>query len=248
MGIICSSLVSGTLLSPHNYMRTAPIDTITIHHAAAVGVSAKQIGMTFQSASRKASSNYGIGADGEIMCYVPENYRAITSSSTANDNRAVTIECANSSGDPDWRVSGATYASLLNLCEDVCRRNGKKRMVWIWDKTAALAVTPAKDVMRMTLHQWFAATGCPGDYLVSKMPEIAAEVTRRLKGDNMQRYNTLAEIPAWGQATVKKLCDAEIIKGNGKTDKDGYPADMDLSLDMIRLLVWNDRAGVYDGR
>ena len=81
------------------YPRTAPIDTITIHHAAAVGVSALQIGQELQR--RGVSANYGVGVRGEIGLFVPEEQRAITSSNSANDNRAVTTEVANSAGDPD---------------------------------------------------------------------------------------------------------------------------------------------------
>ena len=32
----------------------------------------------------------------------------------------------------------------------------------------------------LTMHKWFAATACPGPYLESKFPYIAAEVNKRL--------------------------------------------------------------------
>lgn len=35
------------------------------------------------------------------------------------------------------------------------------------------------------------------------------------------------------------------LQGGGKKDAEGNPADMDLSKDMLRVLVINDRAGVY---
>lgn len=61
------------------------------------------------------------------------------------------------------------------------------------------------------------------------------------------RYNTIDEIPSWAQDTIRKLCNREIIKGNtGLSDPSGYPTGLDLSLDMIRLLVFNDRARLYD--
>ena len=63
----------------------------------------------------------------------------------------------------------------------------------------------------------------------------------------MKRYNTIEEIPEWGRETVVKLCARGIIKGRGaEPDAEGYPTDLDLSDDMLRMLVWNDRAGVYD--
>ena len=42
---------------------------ITPHHMAGV-LSAEECGRIFQNPSRQASSNYGIGNDGEIACYV----------------------------------------------------------------------------------------------------------------------------------------------------------------------------------
>lgn len=67
------------------------------------------------------------------------------------------------------------------------------------------------------------------------------------KEDGMERYNSVAELPTWAKPTIRKLIGRGCLKGNGgKRDADGLPADLDLSEDMIRLLVINDRAGVYD--
>ena len=52
------------------------------------------------------------------------------------------------------------------------------------------------------------------------------------------RYQKLSEIPSWGKDTVDKLIKKGIIQGNTK--------GLDLSEDMLRILVWNDRAGPYD--
>ena len=52
------------------------------------------------------------------------------------------------------------------------------------------------------------------------------------------RYQKLSEIPSWGKATVDKLIKQGIIQGNTK--------GLDLSEDMLRILVYNDRAGLYD--
>ena len=49
------------------------------------------------------------------------------------------------------------------------------------------------------------------------------------------RYNTVAECPDWSRETVQKLVDKGYLGGNGQ--------GLDLSLDMVRLLVILDRAG-----
>lgn len=121
-----SKLISCTLISPNkNSPRNHKIDTITIH--CVVGqCSAERIGEIFKPTSRQASSNYGIGYDGRIGLYVDEADRSWCSSSAANDNRAITIEVASDTKHP-YAVNDKAYAALLDLVEDICRRNGIKK-------------------------------------------------------------------------------------------------------------------------
>lgn len=95
-----SSLVSYTKLSPnHSGQRTHSIDRITPH--CVVGqCSVETLGNIFLPTSRQASSNYGIGVDGRVGMYVEEKNRSWCSSSNANDQRAVTIECASDNTEP----------------------------------------------------------------------------------------------------------------------------------------------------
>ena len=51
------------------------------------------------------------------------------------------------------------------------------------------------------------------------------------------RYNTVDECPDWARETIQKLIDKGYLGGNGQ--------GLDLSHDMVRVLVINDRAGVY---
>lgn len=163
-----SKLADIVMLSPNSSPRTAKIDTITIHHMATVS-SAEACAASFLPTSRKASANYCIGNDGDVVLSVDESRRAWTSSNAANDNRAITIEVSNSERGGDWPVSDAALNKLLDLCEDICRRNGIERLNYTGDLSG-----------NMTLHKWFASTACPGPYLEAKMPWIADEVNRRL--------------------------------------------------------------------
>lgn len=176
-----SSLVSVTVLSPNNSgKRTHTIDRITPH--CMVGqMSAKACGQLFAKASYQASSNYGIGKDGEIGLYVPEDKRSWCSSSESNDQRAVTIECASDTKSP-YAMNSKVYASLVKLCVDICRRNGKKRLIWCVSKDAALKRDPKDDEMILTVHRWFANKSCPGDWLYSRLWKLAEEVTAQLGG------------------------------------------------------------------
>lgn len=164
-----SSLISYTKISPNRTSpRKKPIRKITIHHMAG-NLTVEQCGAVFAPTSRKASSNYGIGTDGRIGMYVEEKDRAWTSSSPDNDNQAVTIEVANDTLGPNWTVSDKAMTSLIDLCVDICKRNGIQRLNFTGDKTGNL-----------TMHCYFKSTLCPGPYLKSRFPYIASEVNKRL--------------------------------------------------------------------
>ena len=174
-----SPLVSYTKLSPnHSGQRTHSIDRITPH--CVVGqCSVETLGNIMYPTSRQASCNYGIGPDGRVGMYVEEKNRSWCSSSNANDQRAITIECASDTFHP-YAMNDKVYATLITLCTDICRRNGKKKLLWFADKNKSLNYIPAADEMVLTVHRWFANKSCPGDWLYSRLGDVAAKVTANL--------------------------------------------------------------------
>lgn len=174
-----SPLVSYTRLSPnHSGKRTHVIDRITPH--CVVGqCSVERIGSIFAPTSKKASCQYGIGVDGRVGMYVEEENRSWCSSSNENDQRAITIECASDSERP-YAFKDAVYNKLIDLCVDICERHGKTKLLWLGDKTKTLKYKPASNEMVLTVHRWFAKKSCPGDWMYSRMGELAAKVTTKL--------------------------------------------------------------------
>ncbi len=174
-----SSMVSYTRLSPnHSGQRTHSIDRITPH--CVVGqLSAESICGCFTSPSRQASCNYGIGTDGKVSLCVEEKNRSWCSSSNANDQRAVTIECASDKTEP-YAMNSKVYDSLIKLCTDICMRNGKKKLLWFGDRNKTLNYPPKSDEMVLTVHRWFANKSCPGDWLYARLGNLAAKVTAAL--------------------------------------------------------------------
>ena len=174
-----SPLVSYTKLSPnHSGARTHSIDRITPH--CVVGqCSVEVLGNIFSPTSRQASSNYGIGPDGRIGMYVEEKNRSWCSSSRENDQRAITIECASDTTHP-YAMNDKVYASLIDLCIDICKRNGKKKLLWFADKNKCLNYVPEADEMLLTVHRWFANKSCPGDWLYARLSDVSAKVTSAL--------------------------------------------------------------------
>lgn len=171
-----SPLVSYTKLSP-NFTpgrRYGKIDTVTIH--CVVGqCTVEALGAVFANPQRQASSNYGIGYNGRIGMYVEEKNESWCSSNRDNDARAITIEVASDTFHP-YAVTENAYNALLDLLTDICKRNNIKQLLWKADKS--LIGQPEKQ--NMTVHRWFAAVQCPGEYLYSRYGKIAEEVNKRL--------------------------------------------------------------------
>lgn len=169
-----SSLVDCTVLSPnHSGKRTHEIDTITPH--CVVGqLSAESIGACFPK-GREASCNYGIGTDGRVVLVVDEENRSWCSSNRANDQRAITIECASDKTYP-YAFNNTVYEKLILLCADICKRYGKTKVLWLGDKERTLAYTPKSNEMVLTAHRWFAAKECPGEWLYSRYGELADRI------------------------------------------------------------------------
>lgn len=164
-----SPLVEYKRISPNSSNpRKSKIKKITIHHVAGK-ISLKTLGNIFAPKSRKASSNYGVDNEGRIGMYVEEKNRAWTSGNAKNDHESVTIEVVNSRTGGNWPVSDKALEGTINLCVDICKRNGIKKLSYTGDSRGNL-----------TRHNMFQNTNCPGPYLQSKFPYIASEVNKRL--------------------------------------------------------------------
>jgi len=189
-------------------------------------LSVETCGAGFAKVSRQASSNYGIGTDGRIALYVEEKNRSWCSGNKENDNRAITIEVANTVSADPWPVSDKAYAALIALLVDICQRNGIKRLLWQGDKSLIGQV----DKQNMTVHRWFQAKACPGDWLYSRHGAIAAAVNARLtKTDeedeemSQEQFNAMIEnylnslgeqnVPGWAKAEFQEAIDAGITDG-----------------------------------
>lgn len=185
-----SPYVVYTKLSPHNSgERTSLISRITPH--CVVGqCTVETLGELFSDNSRKISANYGIGSDGRVGLFVPENFRSWCSSSRENDQCAVTIECA-SDNKPPYAFNKSVYDALVNLCVDICSRNGKNKLLWLGDKNKTLSYIPKDNEMVLSVHRWFAAKECPGEWLYSRLETLAetvtAEITKNNPGSDLYR-------------------------------------------------------------
>ena len=169
---LCNSIVDfGTKNSNARknkvYNPNGKILKITPHHMA--GIMTAKACAEMHKRGNGSSANYYIGNNGDICGGVAEERRAWTSGSPANDYQAITIEVSNSTGAPKWEVSEKAFQSLVNLCADICLRNGIAELEFTGDKEGNL-----------TMHRYFQATACPGNYLAGRFGELADRVNSLL--------------------------------------------------------------------
>lgn len=169
-----SSLCDGVYLAhPNNYTKGRngyKICKFTPHMMAGI-LSAKACAVNiFQNPTRRASANYCIGNEGDLVCNVEEENRAWTSSSRTNDFQAITVEVSNCEYKGQWRISDKAWNTLVNLAVDVCRRYNF-RLVYNGTPSGSL-----------TRHNMFANTDCPGPYLQSRFYELQDTVNAILDG------------------------------------------------------------------
>lgn len=168
-------------------------------------LSVETCGNIFATTERHASSNYGIGTDGRVGMYVEEKNRAWTSSSSENDDQAITIEVSNDEIGGNWHVSDTALNKLIELCIDICKRNAIKKLNFTGDTSGNL-----------TMHKWFAATSCPGPYLGSKFPYISDEVNKGLTESSEKPSTGVLYRVQTGAFTVKSNADALVAKLKAK--------------------------------
>ncbi|MGN0985141.1 MAG: N-acetylmuramoyl-L-alanine amidase family protein [Candidatus Enterenecus sp.] len=195
-------------------------------------------------------------ADGSVAAVqtLPWNHRGWhagtgTSSKSANDTHISFEICEDGLADPGYfaRVYWAAVELTAYLCKEygldpladgavICHAEGYRRGV----------ASGHADV-----EHWFPQCG-------KTMDDFRADVAAAMVGGdndndeedyNMVRYKRLCEISDkyHFRAIVDQLMTAGVISGDG-SDKTGNNDVIDLSHDMVRMLVFEYRAGVYDAK
>ena len=210
-----SNLVSGSVdLSKKSNNRinkksnpSGEIDKIIIHHMAGV-MNAKDCAIMHRAGDKKQSANYYIGVGGEIVAGVPESRRAWTSGSATADYKAITIEVSNSTASDPWPVSQESFNALVDLCADICKRNGFEKLTYTGDYSGNLQC-----------HDMWQKTICPGPYLKKRLPKLARLVNEKLKDPEpepeyylVKRGDTLTKICFMYDTTIAQLVKLNNIK------------------------------------
>ena len=187
----------------------------------------------------------GLLADGSVATVqtLPWDMRGWHAGNGDGNDRYIGFEiCEDGLDDPDYFA--AVYREAVALTAMLCQLHG-------WDPMDDGVVICHAEGYRLgvasnhgdVLH-WFKIYG-------KTMDDVRSDVARILNGeedDDVARYNTVAEIKkaaSWALPTIRKMIDKGFISGGGKKDANGDPADMDLSMDMIRIFVTNNKVGLY---
>jgi len=223
-----SPLATVKILSPatnHYGARTHAIDRITPHMVVGQ-CTATALGQLFAQTSRRATSNYGVGYDGQIGLYCEEKNAAGTSSSYSNDNRAITIEIASDTREP-FALKPAAYNAAIKLMADICKRNGKTVLLWLGSKEKALNYSPKANEMVITFHCWFGATNCPGTYIMNHITDMVAQVNKILGGGGSDK-------PTYTAREAAQKCINDGINGQARKN---FCAEIGLAYETVQAQI-----------
>jgi N-acetylmuramoyl-L-alanine amidase len=107
---------------------------VTVHYVGNPGSSAEANRRWFENGAGGAhtSAHYIIGLNGEILLLIPENERAQHAGRSfgkawdamakSNNSTYIGIECCHP--DAGGEFNEKTYAALIGLCADICKRHG----------------------------------------------------------------------------------------------------------------------------
>ncbi len=232
-----SPLIACVRPSPNRtHPRSHVIDTITVHCVVGQWTAEQGCAYFAKPGEKIGAPNYFVGKDGSIGLCVDEGDRSWCTggalvvngiSGKANDHRAVTIEVASDTTHP-YAVTDAAYEALIRLVADIARRNGLGELRWRADKS----LVGKPEAQNMTVHRWFANKACPGEYLYTRMGEIA----RRANEINKEGEVDMTK------DEVKALVADEVAAATAKTAQtllEGVRREVAAAMEANRAQVYN---------
>ncbi len=238
----------------------ARIKYIVIHYTANDGDSDEGNGNYFANNIVKASAHYFVDGD-SITQSVPDDYVAWSVGGSQYS------DCNKTGGGKLYGQCTNLNSISIELCDEV--KNGKSDF-------SAATIKNAVELTKMLMDKYdidinrvirhFDVTGkpCPlpfvdnvkwnefknmiaesGELTMAQYKELKNKIdlltktVENLKNSTEKVYNYTKDIPEWGRPTIQKLLDKGLYKGASESD-------LNLPENLLRTLVINDRAGLYD--
>lgn len=197
-------------------LRKRKVKYIVVHYTAGNGDTARDNGIYFQRNHVGASAHWFVDETAALNS-VPEQFVAWHCGGTAY----VHPECRNSN----------------SIGVELCSRRDRDGTYYFLPGTLKNAAVLIRELMekygvppeRVIRHYDVTGKKCPA-------PLVDAGQWKEFR-NMLLRYDRPEDIPAWGRETVDKLTERKILQGDGQK--------LDLSHDMLRILVLLDRAGSF---
>ena len=210
---------------PSNYRagRTQPVRYIVLHYTAGNGDTARNnCDYYHRVGGLQASAHYFCDEYGAMQSVREGDTawhcgaRAYWHPECRNGNSIGIEMCSRKRADGSYYILPETVANAAALAREIMQRYGidTEHVVRHYDVTGKRCPMPWAD----DPAQWTAFK----DMLTPKSTTTVEE------DDDMVRYNTIEDVPAWARSTIKEMMDAGLISGVGG-------GNLDLSADMVRM-------------
>ena len=202
--------------------RHTAIKYLVLHYTANNGDTAFSNCKYFSGANRNASAHYFVDEKGV--------YRSVRDMNVA-------WHCGSMNG---YKHKYCRNTNSIGI--EMCSRIDSNGKFYIKEKTIANAIELTKFLMEKydipveNVIRHYDVTGkmCPKPFVEDE--KLWLDFKARLEEEELKRYNTIDEVPEWGKYVIKLMID----KGAFADVK-----NLNLSEDMIRVFVFNNRMGMY---
>lgn len=236
------------------------IKYIVIHYTANDGDSDEGNGNYFANNIVKASAHYFVDGD-SVTQSVPDDYVAWSVGGKKYN------DCNKTGGGKLYGQCTNTNSISIEMCDEV--RNGISDFsVATIKNTIELTKTLMRkynvDISHVIRHFDVVGKLCPKPYVdnakwqefknkitesedltmaqyeeLKKAIETLSEKIESVEKSTEKVYHYTVDVPEWGRPTIQKLLDKGLYKGESESD-------LNLTESLLRTLVINDRAGLYD--
>ena len=215
-----------------------PYDYIVMHYVGAVST-ARNNGMYYGNTPNIGASAHFFVDEKEIVASVPLDKAAghcgidysggkapywNGKGTYSTNRRSIGIEmCCKKRADGSWYIEPETVERTIPLVQWLMQEYG----------------IPAANVIR---HYDVCWKNCPAPWV--EHPEQWESFKRRIEqeDEDMTRYKTVDELPAWARADIQTLIDKDKLRGKGGD------LGLDLTEDMVRtLIVCGRMTGTLEG-
>ncbi len=236
------------LSNPANYgskRSTSNIKWLVIHYTANNGDTDTGNGNYFKNNEVGAGAHYFVDEDSCTQS-VPDNYIAFHCQTPGmplkcgcRNNNSIGIEMCSDIVNGKYVITKQTKLNAVILTKWLMKKYNipASRVIRHWDVCGKECPKPW---IGNNNSEWndFKNKLEENDMTEEQVKKIATQVANDMVYKYADKiYNKIEEVPDWGRATVKKLMDKGILVGSEK--------GLDLSYTLLRLLVINDRAGIY---